>query len=81
MNIFTSVKDILSFTKIKPAAKRLMCVRTIRKLFTNKFFVAAISSLAPPNVNLSLPRVINLKFPLKPHQNYYITQYGELGFL
>ena len=27
----------------------------------------------------SLPRVINVKFPLQPHQNYHITQYGELG--
>ena len=24
--------------------------------------------------------VINFKFPLQPHQKYYITQYGELGF-
>ena len=29
---------------------------------------------------LSLPRVINFKFPLQPHQNYYTTQYEELGF-
>ena len=28
----------------------------------------------------SLPRVINLKFPLQPHEKYYVTQYGELGF-
>ena len=27
----------------------------------------------------SLPRVINVKFPLQPHQKYYITQYGEHG--
>ena len=26
------------------------------------------------------PRVINLKFPLRPHQKYRITQCGELGF-
>ena len=26
------------------------------------------------------PRVINVKFPLQPHQKYYITQYEELGF-
>ena len=25
-------------------------------------------------------RVINVKFPLQPHQKYNITQYGELGF-
>ena len=31
-------------------------------------------------LTLPLPRVINLKFPLQPHQKYYITQYGELGF-
>ena len=29
---------------------------------------------------LSLPRVINLKPLLQPHQKYYITQYEELGF-
>ena len=29
---------------------------------------------------LSLPRVINFKFLLQPHQKYYIAQYGELGF-
>ena len=28
----------------------------------------------------SLPRVINFKFLLQPHQKDYITQYGELGF-
>ena len=31
-------------------------------------------------LTLSLPRVINFKFPLQPHQEYYITQYEELGF-
>ena len=29
---------------------------------------------------LSLPRVINFKFPLQPRQEHCITQYGELGF-
>ena len=31
-------------------------------------------------LTLSLPRVINFKFPLQTHQKYYVTQYGELGF-
>ena len=31
-------------------------------------------------LTLSLSRVINVKFPLQPHQKYYITQYEELGF-
>ena len=31
-------------------------------------------------LTLSLPRAINLQFPLQPHQKYNITQYGELGF-
>ena len=31
-------------------------------------------------LTLSLPRVINIKFPLQPHQKYYMTQYEELGF-
>ena len=26
------------------------------------------------------PRVINLKFPVQPHQKCYLTQYEELGF-
>ena len=29
---------------------------------------------------LSLPGVIDIKFPLQPHQKYNITQYEELGF-
>ena len=37
-------------------------------------------TIAVMNLSLSLPRVINLKFPLQPHQKYNITQYGELGF-
>ena len=31
-------------------------------------------------LTLSLLRVISFKFPLWPHQKYYITQYGERGF-
>ena len=31
-------------------------------------------------LTLSLPRVINIKFLLQPHQKYYITLYEELGF-
>ena len=27
----------------------------------------------------TIPWVINFKFPLQPHQKYYITQYEELG--
>ena len=33
-----------------------------------------------PCLTLSLPRVINFKFLLQPHQEYYITKYGELDF-
>ena len=29
---------------------------------------------------LSLPRVINFKFPLQPHHKYYTAQYEEIGF-
>ena len=38
------------------------------------------SPLGEKGLTLSLPRVINLKFPLQPHQKYYITQYGEFDF-
>ena len=31
-------------------------------------------------LTLSLPGVINFKFPLQPYEKYYITQYEELGF-
>ena len=31
-------------------------------------------------LTLSLPRVINLQFPLQPHQKCNISQYGELVF-
>ena len=34
----------------------------------------------PTPLALSPPRVINFKFPLQPHQKYYIRQYEELGF-
>ena len=30
-------------------------------------------------VTLSLPRVINFKFPQQPHKKYYFTQYEEIG--
>ena len=33
-----------------------------------------------PQLSLSLPRVINVKFPPQLHQKYYITQYEEFGF-
>ena len=33
-----------------------------------------------PTFTLSFPRVINVKFPLQPHQKFNITKYGELGF-
>ena len=38
------------------------------------------TSLLHFSLTLSLPRVINVKFPLQPHQKYNITKYGELGF-
>ena len=34
----------------------------------------------PTLLTLSLPRVIKFKFLLHSHQQYYITQYEELGF-
>ena len=32
------------------------------------------------SLTLSLPRGFNFKFPLQTHQEFYITQYEELGF-
>ena len=40
----------------------------------------AISEGRSTSLTLSLPRVINVKCLLHPHQKYYITQYEELGF-
>ena len=39
-----------------------------------------VSTQSALTSTLSLPRVIKFKFPLQPHQKYYIIQYEELGF-
>ena len=44
---------------------------------TNKFMRLWTKAMRQ-QLSLSLLRVINVKFPLQPHQKYYITQYGEL---
>ena len=42
--------------------------------------VDQVQKVHSPNLlTLSLPRVINVKFPLPPHEKYYIIQYEELG--
>ena len=44
-------------------------------------YVLRAQTLSITNVctlTLSLPRVIDAKFLLLPHQTYYVTQYGEL---
>ena len=40
----------------------------------------ATSRLSSLQLTLSLPRVINFKFPPLPHQKYHITQHGESAF-
>ena len=47
--------------------------RQIHSLEAGAYGVGRGASLSPP-------RVINVKFPLQPHQKYYIKQDGELGF-
>ena len=47
------------------------------KLFSPKNFLP-ISRQRVFGITVSLPRVINFKLPLQPHQKYYITQYEEL---
>ena len=44
------------------------------------FFPRRSTTLNNFYLSLSLPGVINVKFPLQPHQKYYITPYEELGF-
>ena len=41
---------------------------------------AVLEQCVAKPLTLLLPRVINVKFLLQPHQKYYITQYGEPGF-
>ena len=58
-----------------PELQRTMEIRwkKVKKMKT-------INDTRSKKLPLSLPRVINVKFPLQPHQQYYITQYEELGF-
>ena len=41
---------------------------------------ATCSGMGWTFLTLSLPRVINVKFPLQPHQKYYIAQYEDFAF-
>ena len=45
-----------------------------------RFIPNSVKHMTTYFLTLSLPRVINFKFLLQPHQKYYITQYEELGF-
>ena len=44
----------------------IFSVRNMYRKVPNKWYQRVLT--------LSLPRVINFKFPLQPHQKYYITQ-------
>ena len=48
-------------------------------IFPFKGWENVLFELRSERVTLSLPGVINFKFPLQPHQKYYVTQYEELG--
>ena len=77
--------SILSPTQKYCAIARHPWIRFFRLLFHGRLFIDTcmcwatwkLTSFALP---LSLPRVINIKFLLQPHQKYKITQYEELGF-
>ena len=45
----------------------------LKSTFTQPFNLLLPSSKRPFSKTLSLPRVINIKFPLQPHQKYYIS--------
>ena len=45
-----------------------------------RFWERANTSELKCRLTLPLPIVINFKFPLHPHEKFYITQYEEFGF-
>ena len=49
-------------------------------VFLEKRPALSMPQLIPVDLTLLLPRMINFKFPLQPHQKYYITRYEEPGF-
>ena len=67
--------------------KRAFRVRSIDRPYPRIGPIETITSFACADGNpleigstLSLPTVINIKFPLQPHQEYYITRYKAHGF-
>ena len=49
--------------------------------FLFKFWEDVLIELRSERVNPFPPRVINVKFPLQPHQKYNTTQHKELGLV
>ena len=63
------------------ATKHFIFVANGRPAFLQKCGCSVFTvSLMSGALTLSLPRVINFKFPLQPHQKYCTTQYEERGF-
>ena len=54
--------------------RALFDVRAVNPVSHKKLEYQAVIQEAVPSLTLSLPRVVNVKFPLKPH-----TVYEELG--
>ena len=64
------------------AAPSRLCdeVSRVPRTGTSRQFTGFSRNLIrPSSLTLSLPRVINLKILLQPHQQYYTTQYEEFG--
>ena len=88
------ILNLWSFSVCPPKAECIEAQCALMQLppslvnFAERCFVLNEASLREQHLTgrwpfnpLSLPRGrINFKFPLPPHQKYYITQYEELGF-
>ena len=69
-----SANDLLSLMEADPAFESLF------SFFGEGMQLPVRPLVIPLSPSSALPRVINVKFPLQPHQKYHITQYEELGF-
>ena len=76
--IFRFVKKLMYFNKLKLQANKVEVGNKKRSAWIQTFWVNLYYNitnlLEEAGLTLSLLRVINVKFPLQPHQKYYITQ-------
>ena len=68
--------DVGQGSKLEMKSCRFWRLRT--RNLVSQFTSFSRNLIGPTSLILSLSRVINVKFPLQPHQKYNITQYGQL---